>query len=56
MIVVSFDKELREAFEAGKSAALSALYPQWKAPQTYEEWIESRSNEPQIVRGNHDHR
>lgn len=59
MIVVSFDKELREAFAAGEAAAMSRFLQNRKGaeqfmtaiPKTYEEWIESMSDRPSVVRG-----
>jgi uncharacterized protein (DUF849 family) len=58
MIVVSYEKELRKAFAAGKAAAAAqhlAKRPGGeifaKTPQTYEEWIESIKHRPAVVRG-----
>lgn len=56
MFVVNFDKELRDAFAAGQ-ASMMPLVKGVKGtmfdsiPRTYEEWIESKRGEPQIMRG-----
>ncbi len=61
MIVVNYEKQLREAFAAGQSSMLPKLYrgkidagtAAWlaKIPATYEEWMKSREGRPQIARG-----
>lgn len=62
MITVSFGKEMREAFAAGERAAMSRMMLR-KAkdaatvkffaatPKSYEEWIESKRNDPQVMIG-----
>jgi hypothetical protein len=60
-IVVSFEKELREAFSAGQMSVLHKLYAGKKGaadskfltsiPKTYEEWQESIRSRPKVVRG-----
>lgn len=63
MIVVSFEKELREAFAAGQASMLPLLMKRARpgdksadkfmasVPATYEEWIASISDRPQVARG-----
>lgn len=58
MFTVSFERQLREAFSAGQAAAMSRFLKGKGAaeyfaqtPQTYEEWIESKRNDPQIAIG-----
>ena len=58
MIVVNYDAQLRAAFAAGQA---STLFTRLKGkgadaflasiPRTYEDWIESRRNDPQIEIG-----
>lgn len=66
MMIVSFEEELREAFAAGQRAGQAALLSRKKfpaqyaelnaeflerTPKTYEEWIATKSDQPQIMRG-----
>lgn len=59
MFVVSYEKQLREAFAAGQAAATARFLSQRKGaaeyfartPKTYEEWIESIRDRPAIARG-----
>ncbi len=61
MIVVNYEKELREAFAAGQHSMLPKLMKgkitaenaRWfsSIPKTFEEWIERQRDRPQIVRG-----
>lgn len=62
MIVVSFDKEMREAFAAGQASVMYQMIGRKKTdaatqkfidaiPKTYEEWIATKANEPEIARG-----
>lgn len=51
MFVVSYEKEMREAFAAGRASALpKAVRDAAKIPATYDDWIASRLHSP-IARG-----
>lgn len=57
--VVSYERQLREAFAAGQAASMASLLSKHegageyfaKTPKTYEEWIASISDRPSVVRG-----
>jgi hypothetical protein len=59
MLTVSFERQLREAFAAGKAAGAAPWIAQHKGgeqvikgwPLTYEEWIAKMSERPSIMRG-----
>jgi hypothetical protein len=59
MMVIGFERELREAFAAGRAAAMSQFMANRKGaaeffartPKTYEEWIESKRDDPKIAIG-----
>lgn len=58
MFVVNYENQLREAFTAGQASTLHLRLKGKGAdaflasiPKTYEEWIESLRDRPQIARG-----
>lgn len=60
MIVVNYNEQLREAFNAGKAAGAApfiraklgkAAGTHWNFPETYEAWLESINHRPAIARG-----
>jgi hypothetical protein len=59
MFVVSYEQQLREAFNAGRAAGSAPWIAKQRGgaevvknwPKTYEEWIYSIKGRPQIARG-----
>lgn len=58
MLTISYERQLREAFSAGHTAAMAQFLASRKGgeffantPKTYEEWIASIKDRPQIARG-----